>query len=110
MKIEPRDSFHMVWRKGTGEIHFQHQAYGAAVEEAKRLAKKVPQAQFFVLKAVNMFAHIDMETKISVKELIELPDAVIAQLSKAMREKILSMRKQIQEWNDTDTVKEEERL
>jgi hypothetical protein len=100
MKIEVKDEFYMVWRETTGEVHFRHPYYGAAREEAKRLAKKCPKEKLFVLKAISMYAHIDMDTKISVRELIELPDAVIAQLSKGMQKKILAVRQQIKDWEE----------
>lgn len=102
MKLEPRDEFYMVWRQNTCEVIFQHPTYGSAVDEAKRLAKKCPKEKLFVLKAINVFTHIDVNTAISISELIELPDAVIAQLSKGMQKKILAIRAQIQDWSKID--------
>lgn len=104
MKLEPRDRFYMVWRKGTATIRFQHPAYGSAVDEAKRLAKEVPKEEFYVLAALNMFAHIDMETSISLNELVNLPDTVIAQLSKDLQKKIIDFRKKLIDWNTLEIL------
>lgn len=51
--MNPEKTFYMVWRQGTGHIHFQHEIYESARREAERLARATPSATFYVLRAVG---------------------------------------------------------
>ena len=53
MVIQGLDVFWMVWNPRGGPPTVRHVSYESARDEAKRLARQVPDNQFFVLKSVG---------------------------------------------------------
>jgi len=52
--MDEREQFWMVWRQGGGVPTFQHASEAGAINEAERLARKNPGAEFVVLQATHV--------------------------------------------------------
>ena len=49
------NTFWMVWREGSDRMVYKHHSRKSADDEAKRLARQVPGAMFYVLKSATAY-------------------------------------------------------
>ena len=91
--IAVAQKFWMVWCWDTQKVTKQHMNRTDALNEARRLANIHHKHVFYVLEShVQVGPVYTLDTPITIREFLELPDDVVKELSRELRERITTIK------------------